>query len=831
MLYRSKTKSLIVLIEYILILLITIPFVLSAYELSFDDGIYLINPSEISLVSDNQIINFYSCTEKGLENKLLCEDDVRYYDLPNIKFGNCSLSYVDISSISCNQAYLVTFPGMQFKIDLMKIGSATKSFVLLNEQKSNGSFGDAADTALAIWSLSQFGDKYKTQIDSALNWLKLERNDQLKCWPKNGCDTFQTAKVLAYLTLADLKEGKRVINDAKNWIESKQNYMQSINNWQIGVVADQETNCSLKFGWNDLNFKVNKTVSYYKKIIMEYGLEFNLSCSSPVSFTIMTPNSELVYTSKSEYLRYKFSEGACWSSKQWGDCDLKTTIYGAMCDTDSGRKSMAREFLSKKLIVHPITGKYFPLLDSTIYHFPYYTYVNPENELKEYILFKQNNDGSYGESTDNYLTTLHAINSLLHMEQTSHVSEAIRDAKFWLLNNDINYENNESDKIEKISLSSSLFKDTSAKSELIVRPPIINFEGKDNIVLEFYNPSNKTMTNINFISNNDYISINSTSPLSAGERRNIPLSKKIKKGGIHFDVLSIIEKQNSSYEKVLFNIPILINNSFKTEITSVKEFIFVGSNGSLPLNIYSTVDSNCAVNNENEEIDILTKNLGININTTKGFIQFKVDRGPVRASSFNDVITIDCAPQNKLANNSYFILPIIFKQYTSKLFSVSPSSIVINKPAQKGKIQVKNRINENINLHLAFNKSEIFFEIPESLDLKPFEQKEIIIENKIGENQEYHGNNYLIITSKFQIEMIPFSAFISSSSQTTLRQIIIKILILIVPLFLFWLVYLFLKRFKDNLRPYYAPIIKKLYEWKDKISKQLFKKEEKGKNL
>lgn len=629
--------------------------------------------------------------------------------------------------------------------------------LILNLQNWDGGFGSPSDTAIAIWILSKFNDKYSDEIDSALTWLKTNRDNIYKCWPQGSCSTEETAKTMAYLSLAGYNDSKRIYYDGLVWLENKQNYIED-SDWYLELNSREENTCNITIDGSTTTYTgLNDSVDLQVDFTAEYGLPINISCNHSITTYIKDQtNLTVFYPKHSDQVYYKFPGGPCWSNDDWDGCDLTTTIYAVMSDIDSERLTDTKEFLTDSIVDDYYIGSYIPTSPLYVSNSFYYTYIDQVSEFSKYFIFEQNNDGSYGGDTltnkDISYNTM-AIVQALELTNNSYAQQTISDARTWLKNK-LPLGGFEDLKVD--SLIYLLFKNKQT-DYLLSNQNILTFD-KDTEKIILSNPSEINFTNLNITVEGNLDGVLTFSNLNnISEFEDIDLT--ITKNSINAGTYSgfIVVSGNSSngltnVSKSLIKIPVIINEKPYLNISASKEVRFLGSSSILPFTVYkSNGNFNCKLNFDNSEISGSDFNIGVGVKSVSAKINLVNDERATKEYSGNYVCNFK---DNSFTGN----FTTKFDIYPSKILSFDKDLIKISNRGNNPVLGITNLINDNLDLKLSFKGAgDAYLTLSNySLSLKPNGYAEITITNIIQKGENVSFNDNLVVSVLNQDFMIPF---------------------------------------------------------------------------
>jgi SOS response regulatory protein OraA/RecX len=772
-------------------------------------------------------INLLSCHDdinhKTVKNSLYCYDNFQTYTLKSYLWdNNCSISVYDASKPYCSSAKLIS----EFKTNELENIRYTKDVSInqilldpknvLSKQRWDGGFQNPIDTAVAIWLLSDFNDLYSLEMENALEWLKVNRNDRDKCWPSSSCSSYETAVVLAYLTLAGLDDTNKVYYDGRIWLENHQNFIEG-SDWNIYLSTNSDNNCTLEIGSSITEIdEFNSSVSQSFNLNPDYGLEIDLSCDSRVSFSIHDERNLSIFSShNSRNVNFKFPNGACWSNQQWKSCNDMISVYATIVELSTIRKEAAKKYLIETLADGNFIGKYIVSGDSILHSALYYHYINPEPLVAEYLVFRQNNDGSYGSGSVSEIAvrTMHVLNAL-KFKNLPFTREPVSDSLKWLFTKDpligfndvladtLVYFTLKNDEINTLYLENEIF-DISNEEEIILS----NLLDKNyNITLSLVGDINKA------------IEIQQINSLDAFSNLMIQFNNKEINAGIYSGFLIVyntldeqidlsddeidlsddeIDEINYADFEILSIIPLQYTNSPSLDFEVVNEINVLGTLGKINLkNLKTNSNFNCDAKFENNIEDL---NFEIKENKAEINIKLLIEG----RNTFLSEGTIIC----KANNDNDFIFEkdfeILIEQYPYLILDILEEEILINKRSDIIKLTLQNLLDENIEVKIELGILSHGFIVLETnnLFLSPLEQKEVSIFNTIEKKTDLTFDDEIIIKVIDQELSIPLKVNVIYVPffKSKLFKTIMYISIILIFLILIKVIYYYSDDLKKNL--------------------------------
>ena len=540
------------------------------------DGIYFIRPESAAketldfrpefLLDEH--MTFFSCIEGSpqVDNSVYCKDDpTSIVELETHEWkGSCHISTYNTTELQCSEKvamaeYQEGDEILRWEEDVVVREVESIPYVLLDTQGSDGGWEDPVSTAWVIWALAEFGDgnydesAYASQVEDGLRWLKENRHPSDNCWPEEECNIRTTAEVLSMMNEANLTgrtDWLRIVHDGSVWLSLQQNLFNlrdptegdiaeetwttriTGENWTDGSVSTDYSSCLVDYADEyDETFQIVFDETYEFDFTPIHDESFTVLCSpNRLPIEIRNDRNQIMHNSTTGNVSYTIP-GACWSDNEpWNHCDIRTTNYASTVALDSIREDLAVDWLNEELEGDDI-GYYLDTEDryfDTAW-FLYQRYADDsddaddedilsdvETRIVRWLLFHQNNDGSWGNESADFDTKL-APTSMASMALTKvnngSYTEYIKDSNVWIS------ENRPSegwDTVRNDALASLAFS-RSAKPFMVARDGIIIME-QDSKRVELYNPSSFDFNRLEFHLEGDveeYVSIDGIGSLAS----------------------------------------------------------------------------------------------------------------------------------------------------------------------------------------------------------------------------------------------------------------------------------------------------------------------------
>ncbi|MGM5483833.1 MAG: hypothetical protein ACQER9_02855 [Nanobdellota archaeon] len=585
----------------------------------------VISTDTIELLNEGNIVypqevTFKTCVNgTGIKNSYYCEDTDEKETLLSKKWNDkCAVSTIDLSEKPCSSIELrakYLNSGILRKItksvDVKKSISDPK--IIINQQDWDGGWGSPSNTAYAIWILSKYSPVYDKKINEGLEWLKSNRNENYKCWEKTSgeCSIYETARTLSYLKFAGINQTNKIYLDGIMWLDSQMNYIEN-NEWTIKLKPNEDGNCTVKY---EGNIKFDDTVNEDEEIEIPISAEYesliNVSCPEMGEKIYLYDNNgrNIFYNyyqeNNDEYFDYTIIDDEesqieasvyripppCWSAdEKWDYCNRRATLYASLLDEITEEKrNLALEWLQYELRKGQNVGKYLSTRESVSdTSMILYGIDKDQTSLKDWLVYKQNNDGSWGDGniSERIKPTAYALMALKNL-QFNGKEEVINDGTSWLSSN---YNRQKSGNFENDAVSFIILRDT-AKPLLKADLPLDIKNGKETS-LKLKNPTEFNIKNIEYIKSEDIkdkIQIEGPESINKFENMNMKIKPSEARAGRYTGTIKA-KSQNQD----LITIPLFMQYDVKFDITASKEKVIVFSdNFELPFKITANSDFDC----------------------------------------------------------------------------------------------------------------------------------------------------------------------------------------------------------------------------------------------
>ncbi len=710
---------------------------------------------------------YTTCIEEPdtkIRSSILCKEDTSFEDLQALRWGttgNCFISSYDLSKKSCGE-FIIESEYVKDD-ELVKISKEIKvnrfSSILdlvSKEQYSDGGWKNSTETASGIWVLSQYRDIYRNEIALANDWLKMSRDNEQKCWPGYDCGVEDTAKILAYLTLARNNDSLRIMHDGLVFLKKIQNYYNTGDIWNLTIRPFEPgiTNCIITYNRDHLNkknFELNGTQTVTYQITAVPTEKLIVICDQNIYANLSTQNKDSPFIYEGDNLTYTLPY-ACWpKDTKWGECDLRATLFALMTEIDDNRKDAAFEYV-ESLRQKGFGDEEFLVNQSLESETALYAYIlgnqsiqYEKESLINWLRFRQNNEGSWGNGTFRRMIepTAFSILGLLANGFTRN-SENIEDAESWINSEELKLSQNKTSEYvgwnstEKNALAFTVLKNNARPT--LKFDPILIIVDKDVKDVDVFNPTTFPLNNVKY-----ELSDNLQDKLHIEEdREDIPGYSYIKikivrdKGetGNTYGYLSVT---NENHE--IARTPVMVVNYPSISFTQVEDRLVVFGTQSRRLNFKIEKTShafNCKLRWEQDDISSKS-DYRITGNSLTIDIAFKTAER--MENTYKGEFTCTAAGEE-------FRIPVSIdvSRYSNYPFSIEPTRILMNNTREEHFI-VKNNLDESLDVTInIINQDDTIVDISDKeAIIDPNDELNVTIMNLVTDNVN--------ITPRYTIEV------------------------------------------------------------------------------
>lgn len=725
-------------------------------------------PAEFLSVED---LVFYTCIEENLPVKstVICMDDNSFKDVTVTRWlekENCYIGTYDLDAKDCRQMIIQSeyekddeLITVQREIKVNRLSSILD--LVTRNQYSDGGWRDAVDTASGIWVLSNYKNIYDDELEMGIDWLKLNRDNEYKCWPKDDCSVRTTAKIMAYLALAGLNDTYRIVHDGIVYLENMQNFYTDEERWNLKISPFESgtTSCIISYErdlLNEQNFSVEQNSIVNFTISPYPGDELIVLCDQNFKANLTTSIDEEVFIYEGDNMSYITPEN-CWSSdSKWGDCDMAATLFATVANVSDDSRELSLEYLKKQLVQERAGEK---SIKRKVNYSALYAYVADNKNVTSWLRYKQNNDGSWGNNSDmrNIITTGYSLLGML-ASGFNRTDEVIEDAEEWVNDRELDFilnitsEYKAWNSTERNALAFIVLRNNARP--VIKSNPMLVLIDNDAVDVELYNPTTFDLDDITF-----KFSDNLKDILEIEEQEYIPsysyvrqtITRKKAETGNIYGYLSVFNG-----DEELGMVPVTITNFPKIEIESAKDnFIVFGTSAKIDFKITKTAhrfDCDLAWDDTDisskEEYTLDSNSLSVDVSFTSAERVEKTYKG-----------TFSC-----VSGEHSFDVPVDVRvsRYSDFPFEVIPSEIFVN-DTNPSSIIIENRLDETLDVKVELVKASSYFELARTtVAIDPNNKVNISIYNNVPATSNVTESNMIKVTGLEQIREVSFRADITA---------------------------------------------------------------------
>ena len=723
--------------------------------LSYQEGIHLIRPDSRYITHDYSVpeyltvedLTFVSCLEDdyALRNSILCLDDNSFEDLetnPWSEQDNCYISSANLDNFECDHLLLqaeYTKEGENYKLTkTVRVNKLSKVLdKLLDTQYSDGGWRDPLSTAYGVWALSYFKDIYDYQLDLALDWLKENRNEERKCWPKSPCNMETSANILALLKLSnytgdliDKPNARRVVNDARNFFEEMQNTYEQGDTWNISVLPiNNYTTLSLVAYDRDVldeNFTLPMDEPKDYSFEARTDKELKVISDDNVIVNISNQDNETLIEYRGDNLTYVVP-GPCWSLNRKGEpCDYTTTLFAMASDIDEYHESLAKEWVREKVSDGAILGKYFgdgqqDVVDTSFYVYNLFgddgemTYMD---QIIDWLLYKQNNEGSWGRNS----TAEKAIptaDSILALEAAGYnrTAEPVEDAESWASANEENVSDNNT-----AALASLFFVLKHNARPLLVSEPKIIVVDQPQTTIQLFNPTTFDLTDLTYEFSEEVdsdLSIETREEIDAYSYRKLTITRTSSEQKDAFGFLTVY-----NLDDPVAKIPVILTDAPMLNISLPETVTVFGKSGELRVTAKKSSHTlTCTATWQGDE---LTSPGSIRVSGSTFTIPLSFEQALTKEDSYSGTLTCTAAGK-KLS----LPLNVYVSRYASIPLSVSPTDVIVNSTDADVVFRLKNNLDRDLTVSVSMDRYGSYFGFRDSVTLNPNEEQNFTLTNNL----------------------------------------------------------------------------------------------------
>lgn len=617
---------------------------------------------------------------------------------------DCSYFSFPTSSVTCDMPLLRATPKQDSQPERINILSPEE---IMREELDSLKKTDPVSVATKIYAYSVLGNtsKFHDQLDV----LKNSRDEDRKCWPAEDCAIEDTVEVLYFLHKAGLNSSSRVYKDALLWVESHQ-YPYDLEQWSVEFEADNGTECSIaKDGSQGGSCKTSKKEECSIEFDFASGTSLNASCEDDYCVHFKDKFDQDVYKSCRE-------EDEKVSIVPYGGC-FHYTDKPYECPTGLTEKVLLLDGLSKEVHADAISWLDDKIEEAAVagnrltttpevYANLYAYNSHDDSRLLSWILYSQNNEGSFGEAGEQntFYLTLEALEIL---QESSSSNEWYRDAREWVLDESFH---GALDSLKEATLFKEFFIDK--QFFYIDKGLIVSEQASINTTIETGSDIDvsleKYLFDLEVTNDTDQVNVTITDP-------------RWESFGIREDTLKISSEAFTREYPVIFkNIPYLNMENSTHDVYK--------HSPSFDVPVDPSHKMVCTVSGDN----ILTDSFSLKPATDK--LSLKANRLPTGISRIN--LSASCSVDDYSFTDT---VPVVIRHHPDHPFTVKQE--VLTEGVTE--LTVKNNFNETISVSLSLDNPEVAG--PTMLTIAPLSSNTVNLKNpqaNVTTNATFSARSY-----------------------------------------------------------------------------------------
>ncbi|MGM5488441.1 MAG: hypothetical protein ACQESG_05820 [Nanobdellota archaeon] len=753
---------------------------------AYEQGIHLIRPDSGYIGEDYSLpeylsvedLTFLTCLEDEnltVRSSVMCLDSNDFEDVPVYRWGteNCYVGSFNLDQFDCDRVRIQSEynkNGENYRIykDLRLNVFSELLDTILSTQFTDGGWKTNRDTAYGILALAQFPKLFAYEITQALDYLEMERNEEQKCWPEAPCDLPRTMEILYILTHSGIDGARRVVHDARNWVEYRQNYYEQADTWKVRVFPfDGKQQFVVNAGGGSENFTVDEGESFVYPFDATLNTTVSLASYDVFEADILNQHGEVVYSFQGDNLSYDLP-GACWSLYRKGEpCNYISTSYAANLDLHDPNLREAKRWMFKELTFADTVGfrfddmrstalwisafsntsdawvddyepymKRFTYIDSSTEHFDRY-----REETLNWLLFQQNNEGTWGPNNgtiaEKAVPTVLGVMALQSIGK-NRTFEPIEDAEQWLSEHESNISRNDT-----VALGSSFYVLRNNARPLLTSEPGVIVLDEDRVSFELFNPTPFDFENLRYNLTGklqDAVKLDEKTTISSYSYRKINLYKETSSVDELYGFLNI-----SNGEEMIASIPVIVTDFPSINVTPASPVRIFGRNGKIPLTVKkSHHEFVCSVEWEQPEIS----SANFKISSAKESLAVSFDKAESKEALYTGIMECEARGYSYSQKISVYL-----NRYSSYPITLNPMQVYVNKSKDSFNISIQNNLDVQISPEILV--PDEYFQASGMVTLNPGERESVSIANLVPRNMNYTAAFDITVSSLGVSESLP----------------------------------------------------------------------------
>lgn len=659
----------------------------------------------------------------------------------------CSITAYDTSNTSCQQTTVQS----QYESQIIEIENYDE---LLQSRIDNQ---ERSQRAVAIAERLRAKSQLNQTFETEQRTLKQIRDNDYKCWPNGDCKISTTTQILRHLDHAGFNTNDRIYADGLRWVESQQNKFDN-EDWQLTINPDfgqdercpegsepnandkctigdnenvqkidvnENATCTAAVGGDRIYNETNDTGPFTTEFTYEANEVLNVSCN--YDFTVRVKDffgeTKYVANKKVDETAQYLLPGGCWPSDDNDRiCGIQTTAQALNINGLSDeRKSEGEDWVEENIQRSQITGERLQDEQSALTHLYLYEATKNEN-LREWLLYRQNNDGSFGDS-QKLKTTLEALR--IFDDET----EWVQDARAWA-------ESEQVTDVLEATLYYERFKPSTPISQfnpslLTVGPDGGSASVSPNLSTPSFSVTEPLTSIIKPFYNENGVDIEVTDQ----ETGRTPGYVNLNATGAHYELPTIVDIQPS----------ISINYN--------RSYYHVESQGTIQPRISKSDDPmNCTITHS-AFYDFVDINLQDNTNVVIPYSN--VSQG---TQTVNSVATCE-TPHGTVTDKSTFEAT----HYPTEPFTTDLTSSNVTGVET---LTVTNQIPENLTLRLSFAQEALYYRVPSEITIPPNHHADIPLYQDTAVQEEQADENTVDLRTTGYQDSVPLTYQLNNQTES-----------------------------------------------------------------
>lgn len=396
----------------------------------------------------NEHLSFKFCTDEKVENlnfNLVCPSETKTISINDyMTTKGCYFSNYNLENISCTDFSLE----IDYEIDkkekhIKRTFKEQKQSMLINHILGEDyTLLNPVDLSYYLIVLTNLESKDSKKSEEIYETLKNIRNNENKCWTSSSCKLVDTSLVLRNLIMAGYNLNTRLLEDGKTYLERKIiNNEKNPTKFLIEIDHDfntsEEIECELKI--DDEKEKTyifdNETLNLSKKSSNTILFTCNNTLDE-VTLSIYNLQEKISKTVDYENIteiNYDLDKFACLAESN--SCDFTNNINSLITYSSNIEDSSLIESYLDSYLETSDDQSYIDSGNSVYEDTGKYLYYKSNPEIVNYLKFKQNNDGSWGDNS-RYDKITQTAWSVLGIQKIESSSEYVTDGKKWIYYNE-----------------------------------------------------------------------------------------------------------------------------------------------------------------------------------------------------------------------------------------------------------------------------------------------------------------------------------------------------------------------------------------------------------